>query len=93
VGTDPGTQAVAGLNSEGAQTKWRAADRQWCLQIEETGGSEASRYRAWGGSGVNAISCSTEHTMPEPVECRMNGRVVNKKVAAVGHNRKDSAED
>jgi len=46
VGTDSGIRAVAGLNSEGAQTKRMAADRRRCLQMEEMGGSEASRYRA-----------------------------------------------
>ena len=45
-GTDSGIRAVAGLNSEGAQTKRMAADRRQCLQMEEMGGSEASRYKA-----------------------------------------------
>jgi len=46
VGTDWGIWAVAAFNSEGAQTKRMAAARQRCLQIEEMGGSEASRYIA-----------------------------------------------
>jgi len=46
VSTDSGNRAVAGLNSEGEQTKRKAADRRRCLQIEEMGGNEASRYRA-----------------------------------------------
>jgi len=46
VGTDSGIQVVAGLNSEGFQTRQTAADWPRCLQIEEMGGSEASQYRA-----------------------------------------------
>jgi len=45
VGTDLGMKAVAGLNFEVAQTSWSGGDRRLGLQMEEMGGSEASRYR------------------------------------------------
>jgi len=81
------------LNSKGAQTKRRAADQQRCLQMEEMGGSEASRYRAPRGGDIKAISCPPEHFVPERVEFLEHVCIRNNKVAAVGEYREDGAKD
>ena len=45
------------------------------------------------GGGVKTISCPAEDTRPERVEFLTSGCVRKNKVAAVGENRKDGAED